>query len=126
MSSQARTNTPKPDDDDTIKYHVTQTESNDLQGTKEARAATQGEHDLTIRQALKLYPKAIGFSLLFSTAVIMEGYDMHLLGALFGFTPFQVRYGTQINPKTGDPLISAAWQSGIKNGMNVSPKQMIY
>lgn len=87
---------------------------------KQAAAATHDEHILTIRQALKLYPKAVGFSLLFSTAVIMEAYDMHLLGAFFGFTPFQTRYGTTTDPETGDPLISAAWQSGIKNGMNVS------
>jgi MFS transporter, SP family, general alpha glucoside:H+ symporter len=44
-----------------------------VQSFEEAKAATAGEHDLTIRDAIKLYPKAIAFSIIFSTAVVMEG-----------------------------------------------------
>lgn len=51
----------------------------------DARDATQLEHELTVRSALRLYPKAIGFSLLFSTAIIMEGYDLSLLGSFYGY-----------------------------------------
>jgi MFS transporter, SP family, general alpha glucoside:H+ symporter len=51
----------------------------------DARDATQLEHDLTVRSAMRLYPKAIGFSLLFSTAIIMEGYDLSLLGSFYGY-----------------------------------------
>jgi MFS transporter, SP family, general alpha glucoside:H+ symporter len=39
---------------------------------EEARLASEGEHALTIRDAFKLYPKAIGFSFLFSTAVVVS------------------------------------------------------
>ena len=50
-----------------------------------ARNATEREHSLSLRDAFKLYPKAIGFSLLFSTAIIMEGYDLSLMGAFYGY-----------------------------------------
>jgi MFS transporter, SP family, general alpha glucoside:H+ symporter len=45
----------------------------DMNEIAEAKAATNKEHELTVRDALKLYPKAIAFSIVFSSAVIMEG-----------------------------------------------------
>lgn len=51
----------------------------------EAKNAAEKEHELTVRDALKLYPKAIIFSIIFSSAVIMEGYDLSLMGSFFGF-----------------------------------------
>ncbi|KAK8847718.1 hypothetical protein IAR55_005577 [Kwoniella newhampshirensis] len=45
----------------------------------EARIATSKEHGLTVRQGLKAYRKAIGWSILLSSAVIMEGYDTILV-----------------------------------------------
>jgi MFS transporter, SP family, general alpha glucoside:H+ symporter len=91
-----------------------------VQEFEQAKAATASEHDLTIRDALKLYPKAIGFSIIFSTAVVMEGYDLSLMGSFFGFPPFRNFYGTQENPE-GGMLISAPWQSGIQNGVQARP-----
>ena len=43
--------------------------------SEEARLATSKEHNLTVRQGIKAYKKAIGWSILLSSAVIMEGYD---------------------------------------------------
>jgi hypothetical protein len=40
----------------------------------DARAATNREHAMTLREALRKYPKAIGWSVLLSLAVAMEGY----------------------------------------------------
>ena len=37
-----------------------------------AAAATKQEQDMTFFQAIKAYPKASAFSILFSTAIIME------------------------------------------------------
>lgn len=89
-----------------------------VQAFEEAKAATASEHDLTIRDALRLYPKAIAFSIIFSTAVVMEGYDLSLMGSFFGFPPFRNFYGTEDNPD-GGRQISAPWQSGIQNGTQV-------
>lgn len=45
----------------------------------EARTATSKEHNLTVRQGFKAYPSAIMWSILLSSAVIMEGYDTILV-----------------------------------------------
>lgn len=57
----------------------------DEQSRADARDATAREHNLTLKDSFKLYPKAIAFSLLFSTAIIMEGYDLSLMGSFFGY-----------------------------------------
>ena len=51
-----------------------------------AREAAEFEHNLTLKSAFRLYPKAIGFSIIFATAIIMEGYDLSLLGSFYGYT----------------------------------------
>jgi hypothetical protein len=44
-----------------------------------ARSATEKEHKMTLMQGIKLYPKAIFWSLLISTTIVMEGYDVCLI-----------------------------------------------
>lgn len=63
-----------------------------VQEFEEAKNAARHEHELTVRDALRLYPKAIIFSIIFSSAVIMEGYDLSLMGSFFGF-PVSVSSG---------------------------------
>lgn len=41
-----------------------------------AQAALEEEHSMTLWSAVKSYPKAIGWSVLASTCIIMEGYDL--------------------------------------------------
>lgn len=82
---------------------------------EEARNASKKETEMTLWAALKLYPKAVGWSVLLSTTLIMEGYDLALLGSLFASDQFNKKYGEQ-DPATGDYNVSAAWQSGLSNG----------
>jgi SP family general alpha glucoside:H+ symporter-like MFS transporter len=44
-----------------------------------AKNATDKEHKMTLLQGIRLYPKAIAWSLLISTCICMEGYDVCLL-----------------------------------------------
>ena len=97
---------------------LSQVNTNIADDIAEAREAREKESQLSIRDALRLYPKAVAFSLIFSTAVIMEGYDLSLMGSFFGFPPFKDRYGTADDPE-GGRLITAPWQSGIQNGVQV-------
>ncbi|KAK0386814.1 hypothetical protein NLU13_6650 [Sarocladium strictum] len=80
-----------------------------------ARDATNLEHTLTVREALRLYPKAIGFALLFSTAIVMEGYDLSLLGSFYGYDAFKRKFGDEVDSE-GNPIISANWQTYIQVG----------
>ena len=82
-----------------------------------AIAGTESEKRLGIIQGFKLYPKAVGWSILLSTAIIMEGYDVTLLPNLFAFPPFQQKYGEPAGD--GTYQLTPAWQSGLTNGANV-------
>jgi hypothetical protein len=53
---------------------------------EEAKMASDGEHALTIRDAFKLYPKAIGFSFLFSTAVVVSLLSDHVFDLILTAT----------------------------------------
>jgi SP family general alpha glucoside:H+ symporter-like MFS transporter len=56
------------------------TESKDRM-THNAKSATDKEHKMTLLQGIKLYPKAIAWSVLISTCICMEGYDVCLLSS---------------------------------------------
>jgi SP family general alpha glucoside:H+ symporter-like MFS transporter len=86
-----------------------------------AEDANTKEHVLTLRSALKLYPKAISWSILMSTALVMDGYDFKLIGSLFAQPAFAKAYG--VLQSDGTYQIPAAWQTGLNNGSNVG--QMI-
>ncbi|KFA60743.1 hypothetical protein S40285_04720 [Stachybotrys chlorohalonatus IBT 40285] len=81
----------------------------------EAKRAAESEQDMSLWHAVKTYRHAIGWSVLLSSTLIMEGYDLALLGNLYASTPFNERYGTWVE-SDGRYRISAAWQSGLSNG----------
>jgi SP family general alpha glucoside:H+ symporter-like MFS transporter len=47
----------------------------------EAKAATESEHSMTLREAISKYPKAILWSAFLSFAITQEGYDLVLVSA---------------------------------------------
>lgn len=73
------------------------------------------EQSMTFLSAVKLYPKAVGWSLVLSMALIMEGYDTALLKSLFAVPSFQKTYA---HGKKG-AQISAPWQAGLTNGSSI-------
>lgn len=81
----------------------------------EASQAAAAEHNMSLWQAIKTYPKAIGWSVLLSSTLVMEGYDLALLGNLYASQVFSKKYG-EWNPDDEKYQVSAAWQSGLSNG----------
>jgi MFS transporter, SP family, general alpha glucoside:H+ symporter len=100
----------------------------------DAKAATDDEKKMTLTQGIRLYPKAIFWSVLISTCIAMEGYDLCLLGNFCKSTIFfALRYRSlklgmltpdafpQFNRKFGRKLadgsyqVSAPWQAGLSN-----------
>ncbi|GAA5917558.1 hypothetical protein JCM5296_004355, partial [Sporobolomyces johnsonii] len=80
----------------------------------DARAATEAEQTMTLREGLRRYPKAIGWSVLLSSAIIMTGFDVVLLGSFYGFPQFNRRFGVLL--PNGSYTVTAAWQAGLSNG----------
>ncbi|GFF28405.1 maltose permease MAL61 [Aspergillus udagawae] len=88
----------------------------DLVASSEAQAALDKEHSMTPWQALKIYPKAVGWSILLSCAIIMEGYDVVLIGSFFAYPQFNEKYGHIMSD--GNYGLAAKWQAALTNAMS--------
>lgn len=73
----------------------------------DATRAVNTETHMSLLKAIKVYPKAVGWSVLLSTAVVMEGFDLSLINSFFAYTSFRQQYG-EIQPD-GTYQITAAW-----------------
>ncbi|KAI0131030.1 sugar transporter [Daldinia grandis] len=83
----------------------------------EADNANERERDMKLSHAFKVYPKAVGWSMLLSSCIIMEGFGTSIVGSYISFPPFRDRFGT-LAPN-GDYQIPASWQNGISGATNV-------
>lgn len=97
--------------EDTTEKDVAYEETKPEYGAQHAEAQ---EKTMSLLEAIKLYPTAIGWSMVLSTALVMEGYDLLLLSNLYANPLFNQRYGVQ--GKNGDYAVPASWQSGLSNG----------
>jgi SP family general alpha glucoside:H+ symporter-like MFS transporter len=79
---------------------------------EQAQHAADDEKSMTLIQAIKLYPKAVGWSVVLSSALIMEGYDLALLGSLYGSPQFNQKYGVY-NATSRKWTVPASWQSAL-------------
>ncbi|KAK7948071.1 MFS transporter- SP family- general alpha glucoside:H+ symporter [Apiospora aurea] len=83
----------------------------------EADAANERERDMKLSTAFKIYPKAIAWSAVLSSCLVMEGYDTSIVGSYFAYPVFKNKFGEPA--PNGDMVISAAWQNGIQGATNV-------
>ncbi|KJR87468.1 MFS transporter, SP family, general alpha glucoside:H+ symporter [Sporothrix schenckii 1099-18] len=83
-----------------------------------AQRAAAFEHALTLTAAVRVYGRAMLFSMIMSLAIIMEGYDTSLLSSFYGYPAFQKRFGQPLADGSSYQ-ISARWQSGLANGSQV-------
>ena len=86
--------------------------------TDAAIAGTEAEKNMSILDSFRIYPKATGWSILLSTALVMEGYDTILLSNLFGFPSFTSKFGTYDAP-SATYQIQPSWQAALACGANV-------
>ncbi len=85
----------------------------------EANEAMASEKNMTILEAFRTYPRAVIFSIILSTAIVMEGYDVVLLANLYASPAFAKRYGVATGIASTPYQIPARWQAGLSNGANV-------
>jgi len=108
----------------------------ELDDIKEAKLASDSEHQTTLWQALKSNKKAAFWSAIISLTIIMEGYDVGeyyclaelthfpaltlssgLIYQFFGYPSFAQTFG-KYDPTTGSYQVSGPWQAGLANGAN--------
>ena len=87
----------------------------------DAKKATDSEHGMTLREALKSYPQAVGWSVFVSATCIMQGYDIAVIGQLFAMKAFQKQFGEPVNGIDGGDnyQVSAMWQILLVNGVYI-------
>ncbi|OCL12824.1 sugar transporter [Glonium stellatum] len=88
--------------------------ANDDSIATEAKRAARTERQMTLWQGLRLYPKAIGWSLLLSLTLVMEGFDITLISSFYAFPSFKRNYG-HLSPN-GTYQIATSWQAALTNG----------
>lgn len=76
-----------------------------------ARTATRAERKITFLGGCRLYPKAMAWSMLISSTLIMEGFDTFLIVNFFGLPAFQRAYG--VPTKGSGYQIPSRWQFGL-------------
>ncbi|KAJ5764340.1 Maltose permease MAL61 [Penicillium manginii] len=87
-----------------------------METLKSAQRATEDEHSMGLREGIRKYPKAVFWSIWFSSALIMEGFDHAFVSGFFAFPAFQERYGTL--QSDGSYQVPANLQSAVSNGVN--------
>ncbi|OXH30015.1 MFS transporter, SP family, general alpha glucoside:H+ symporter, partial [Cryptococcus neoformans] len=81
-----------------------------------ARQGMESEKALSLRESLRRYPRAVAWSVLLSTSLVMEGFDTVLINNFYALPQFVQKYGVEFE---GGWTITAAWQAGLTNGVNV-------
>jgi SP family general alpha glucoside:H+ symporter-like MFS transporter len=66
-----------------------------------ANRASQREHELGLLQAIKTYPWSLFWGVLLSLALVMESYDMMLIGSFLAFPAFTMKFGLYAGPVYG-------------------------
>ncbi|KAL6711423.1 hypothetical protein ACN47E_004357 [Coniothyrium glycines] len=84
----------------------------------DTNAAIENEHNMNVWQSLRFWSKAIVYSFIISTCVIMEGYDTSLMNKFFAFQPFRNEFGDEVDAD-GTRIVSSYWQTIILNGTQV-------
>lgn len=99
------------------KDRLQNTRSNSLV-IRNAKAATDKEHKMTLLEGIRQYPKACAWSVLISTCIVMEGFQVCLLPNFYAFPQFRQKYGVYSAEKN-EYQVPAEWQAGLSNGANV-------
>lgn len=84
-----------------------------------AARATENEHRMSLWQGIRLYPKAVGWSLLISTCIAMEGYDVCLLSNFC-----KMRNCCQFTPSGANPdrqMLSLNSEGNMANNFRMVP-----
>lgn len=101
--------------------HVSDTEEYDNENTGigqqeldvEANDATEQEHTLTVREALKTHTWAVIWSAVMSATIIMEGYDNILIGSFYAYPSFQKKYGHPVHGDESNYQLTGPWQVAL-------------
>ncbi|BEI84398.1 hypothetical protein CcaverHIS002_0410020 [Cutaneotrichosporon cavernicola] len=88
----------------------------DAAALQNAAAAEAAEHTMTLASGWRTHKRAIFWSMALSFALIMEGYDVVVIGSFYGHPSFLKRFGVPEPNSPNGYIIPAEWQSALSNG----------
>ncbi|EME77801.1 uncharacterized protein MYCFIDRAFT_145999 [Pseudocercospora fijiensis CIRAD86] len=80
---------------------------------KDAIEAENAEHEMTVLQAVRAYPMASFWAFVMSCTIIMESYDVFLMGNFLALPAFTKRYGVY-NAAKDEYVVVTKWQSAMQ------------
>jgi len=80
----------------------------------DAIEAENVEHGMTVLEAVKAYPMASFWAFVMSCTIIMESYDVFLIGNFVALPAFQRKYGVLLDAATQEYIIVTKWQSALQ------------
>ncbi|KAJ7113268.1 maltose porter [Mycena crocata] len=93
--------------------HAEATKAADIAAFKaDAMEAELAEHTMTVTEAVRAYPMACFWAFIMSFTIIMESYDVFLIGNFIALPAFANRFG--VADSTGKFFIEAKWQSALQ------------
>lgn len=87
---------------------------------EQTRGITIAEHETTFLEAIRQWPKAVGWAFLFCIAVVMAGFDAQIITTFFALPAFQRRFGYEYD---GKYIIPAPWQMALNMVSNYSVRK---
>jgi SP family general alpha glucoside:H+ symporter-like MFS transporter len=80
----------------------------------DAVAAENAEHNMTVMEAVRAYPMASFWAFVMSCTIIMESYDVFLIGSFLALPRFQKDFGVPLDGSPGTFVIVPQWQSALQ------------
>jgi MFS transporter, SP family, general alpha glucoside:H+ symporter len=106
------------DYDPSIQAHLAALPLSARRTSDEARDGIAKERQMSFVTGCQLYPKAVFWSAILSSTIVMEAYDKILMGSLYASPAFQRRFGTVVALTAAgktDHQLSPMWQAGLTN-----------
>lgn len=102
---------------DVVQYDVDQTGYPEKDPIADYRAgaieAENAEHTMTVLEAVKAYPMATFWAFIMSFTIIMESYDVFLMGNFVALPAFTRVYGVY-DPTKKEYVVVTKWQSALQ------------
>ncbi|KIW10723.1 hypothetical protein PV08_10022 [Exophiala spinifera] len=78
-----------------------------------AAEATNFEHELSVREALKIYWRGVIFTTIITLTIVMRVYDIVIINSFFALPAFRNKFGVEV--AGNGHQITAPWQAALGN-----------
>ncbi|KAJ9103477.1 hypothetical protein QFC19_004428 [Naganishia cerealis] len=108
----------RKDTEDSLQVEMNDYLAKFLDMSNEAKENENKEKTMPLGEGLKTFPKAAAWSIVLSSALIMEGYDLNLIASFYAFPSFNKKYG-HYDAGSDSYQLDTKWQTTLSMCANV-------